>query len=162
MNQSELNEVVSASKEEVWEVLFTQYGDIHTHNPTMKSSNYMHGASRGKLDVVRHCEFTQKLYLDERIAEVDEHNSFKVVVLEHNLPFVKEMSATYELSSIGEEATNIKMVSSNSFSPRFMKYLMRGQMRKSVAKHLFGLKYYIETGQTVDQDNYSQIYRTYK
>lgn len=162
MNQSELNETINASREDVWEVLFSQYGEIHIHNPTMKSSSYMHDASRGALDVVRHCQFTDKLYLDEQITEVDENNSFRVVVLEHNLPFVKEMSATYELSSIGDETTVIKMVSFNSFAPGFMKYLMRGQMRKSVAKHLFGLKYYVETGKTVDQDNYSEVFANYK
>ena len=162
MNQSEFNEVISASKERVWEVLFTQYGDIHIHNPTMKSSNYMYDASRGELDCVRHCEFTDKLFLDEKITEVDENDSFKVVVLEHNLPFVKEMSATYELSSIGDEMTNVKMVSLNSFSPGLMKYLMRDQMSKSLVKHLFGLKYYVETGKTVNKNNYSEIYKDYK
>ena len=120
MNQSELNTTINASREDVWEILFSQYGDIHVHNPTMQSSIYLHDASRGALDVVRHCEFTDKLYLDEQITEVDEGTSFRVEVLEHNLPFVKEMSATYELSSTGDDATNVKMVSFNSFSPGFM------------------------------------------
>lgn len=162
MNQSVLNESIGASREDVWEILFSQYGDIHVHNPTMKSSNYMHDASRGALDVVRHCEFTDKLFLDEQITEVDENTSFRVVVLEHNLPFVKEMSATYELISTGDDTTSVKMVSFNSFSPGFMKYLMRGQMRKSVAKHLFGLKYFVETGKTVDQGNYSEVFSNYE
>ena len=161
MNQSELNETILAPREEVWEVLFSQYGDIHIHNPTMTASSYMHGASEGAPDVVRHCEFGEKLYLDEQITDVDEHKSFRVEVLEHNLPFVKDMSATYELSSTDDETTELRMVSFNSFAPGFMKYLMRGQMRKNVAKHLFGLKYYIETGNTVDQDNYAEVFATY-
>jgi len=82
-------------------------------------------------------------------------------VVEHNLPFVKEMSATYELSSTDDKTTELRMVSSNSFAPGFMKHLMRGQMTKNVAKHLFGLKYYIETGKTVDQDNYSKVFANY-
>ncbi len=161
MNQSELNETINASREEVWEVLFSQYGDIHIHNPTMTASTYMQGASRGAQDVVRHCEFGEKLYLDEQITDVDEHKSFRVEVLEHNLPFVKEMSATYQLSSTDDETTELRMVSFNSFAPGFMKYLMRGQMRKNVAKHLFGLKYYVETGETVDQDNYAKVFANY-
>ena len=161
MNQPELNETINASREEVWEVLFAQYGDIHIHNPTMTASSYMHGASEGASDVVRHCEFGEKLYLDEQITDVDELKSFRVEVLEHNLPFVKHMSAIYELSSTADEATELRMVSFNSFAPGFMKYLMRGQMRKNVAKHLFGLKYYIETGNTVDQDNYTEVFDAY-
>lgn len=161
MNKSEFREVINASKEKTWEVLFNQYGDIHIHNPTMQSSNYMHNASRGELNCVRHCKFSDKLYLDEKITEANENNSFTIVVTEHNLPFVKEMSATYELSSIGNEMTEVKMTSFNSFSPSFMKYLMRGQMGKSLVKHLFGLKYYIETGKTVNKDNYSKIFKIY-
>ena len=38
---------------------------------------------------------------------------------------------------------------------------MRGQMRKNVAKHLFGMKYYIETGQAIDPDDYKEIFANY-
>lgn len=162
MNKTEFKEVVNASKEKVWEVLFNQYGDIHVHNPTMKSSNYMHNATKGELNCVRHCKFTDKLNLDEKITKVNENDSFTVVVTKHNLPFVKEMSATYELASIGDEMTEIRMTSLNSFSPGFMKYLMKGQMSKSIVKHLFGMKYYLETGKTVDKGNYSEVVKNYK
>ena len=117
MNQSELNETIHAPKERVWEVLFSQYGDIHIHNPTMTASNYLEGATEGAAGVVRHCEFGPKLYLDEQITDVDAQKSFRVVVLEHNLPFVKDMSATYELSSTDDATTELRMVSSNSFKP---------------------------------------------
>lgn len=162
MNKSEFIEVINAPKEKVWEVLFNQYGDIHVHNPTMQSSNYMHKATKGELDCVRHCEFTDKLNLDEKITKVNEIDSFTVVVTKHNLPFVKEMSATYELASIGDEMTEIRMTSLNSFSPSFMKYLMKGQMGKSIKKHLFGMKYYLETGKIVGKDNYSEVIKEYK
>ena len=160
MNRSELNETVNATPEAVWEVLFEQYGDIHVHNPTMQASNYLNGATEGALDVVRHCDFTDKLWLDEQIVEVDEGKSVRIAVLDHNLPFVNDMSATYELIPLADDVTRIMMVSTNSFSPGFMKYVMRGQLRKNVAKHLFGMRYYIETGNTVDPDNYSQIHKS--
>jgi hypothetical protein len=166
MNKSEFREVINASKERTWEVLFTQYGDIHIHNPGMISSNYMHNSTRGELDCERHCQFNEKLSLDEKITEIDENNKLTIVVTKHNLPFIKEMSATYELSSINsdtsDEVTEIKMTSFVSFFPGFMKYLMRGQLGKGLVKHLFGLKYYIETGKAVDSNNYSEIYSSYK
>jgi len=46
MKKSEFTETISATKEKVWQVLFDQYGDIQVHNPTMKSSNYMHNATK--------------------------------------------------------------------------------------------------------------------
>jgi len=163
MNKSELREVIAASKEDTWEVLFNQYGEIHIHNPLMLSSSYMHGSSRGELGCERHCKFDEKLYLNEKITEVDEKNyRLKIVATEHNLPFFKEMSAVYELSSVGTGMTEVKMTSYNTTSPRFMIYLMRGTQVKTLAKHLFGMKYYIETGKTVDNHNYSKIYKNYK
>lgn len=161
MNKTEFKEVVNASKEKTWDVLFYQYGDIHVHNPTMQSSNYMNNATKGELNCVRHTEFTDKLYLDEMITEVNGNDSFTIVVTEHNLPFVKEMSATYEVSAIENDRTEIKMTSFNSFSPGFMKYLMKGQLKKPIFKHLFGMKYYIETGKTVNKENYSSVFKEY-
>lgn len=161
MNESELRVTIGASREDVWEVLFTQYGDIHIHNPTMDSSNYMHGALKGELDSARHVQFNDKLFLEEKITDVDEGNSFTVVSTEHNLPFLNTMSATYELSSIEPELTEVRMTSQNSTSPGFMIYLMRGRLRRSLAKHLFGLKYYVETGKTVNRHNYSEVFEAY-
>ena len=43
-----------------------------------------------------------------------------------------------------------------------MIYLMRSQLRKSLAKHIFSLKYYIETGKTVNMENYAEVYKNYK
>lgn len=161
MNRSEFNELIITSKERVWDVLFNQYGDIHIHNPTMVTSSYLHGGSKGELNTVRHCKFSDKLFLDEKITEVSGTNSFEIVVVEHNLPFVKEMSATYELTAVGDEKTELKMTSFNSFSPDFMKHLMKGQMAKSLRKHLFGLKYHAETGKIVNKDNYAEVRKNY-
>ena len=160
MNKSEFKEVINASVEKTWEVLFNQYGDIHIHNPGMPTSNYIDNATKGALNCSRHCMFDDKLFVDEKITEVDENKSFKVVVFKHNLPFLKDMSSIYELSSIGTDKTEVKMISFNSTSPSFMIYLIRGQLGKGLKKHLFGLKYYLETGKTVNKDNYSEIYKT--
>lgn len=109
VNKSVYKEVVNASIEETWEVLFNQYGEIHIHNPLMVSSNYMHNASKGALNCVRHCKFDDKLFLDEKITEVNDNQNFTITVIKHNLPFVKEMAATYSLSSIGTGKTEIEM-----------------------------------------------------
>ena len=161
MNRTEFNEVINASKERTWDVLFNQYGDIHIHNPTMVASHYLHGGSKGALNAVRHCKFSDKLFLDEKITEINGTDSFKIVVVAHNLPFVDEMSAIYQLRALGAEKTALKMISFNSFSPDFMKFMMRGQMAKSLRKHLFGLKYYAETGETVQADTYAEVRKKY-
>ncbi len=161
LNKSEFISVVHASRDAVWDVLFSQYGDIHLHNPTMQASHYMHGAEKGELGCVRHCDFSDKLFLQERIDEVDGTSSVSVVATEHNLPFLREMRATYELSDLGEGRTEVRMTSYASTSPGFMIYLMRGQLGKSLAKHLFGMKVYIETGKTVSMEDYDDVFRSY-
>jgi hypothetical protein len=161
MNRSEFNEVIDAPKERVWDVLFNQYGDIHIHNPTMVTSNYLHHGTKGELNAVRHCTFSDKLFLDEKITEVKGTDSFKIVVVAHNLPFVKDMSAVYKVMAVGDEKTELTMISFNSFSPDFMKYLMRGQMAKSLLKHLFSLKYFVETGKVVTKDDYAQVRKNF-
>ena len=166
MNKSEFSEVIKAPAEKVWQVLFKQYGDIHIHNPGMISSAYLNEASEGPLGCVRHCQFNEKLSLDEKITEVDDLKRVKIDVTKHNLPFIKSMSATYELSAVktasGEAVTEVKMTSYVSFSPGFMKYLMRGQLGKGLVQHLFGMKYFIETGNTVGADNYAQVVKSYR
>jgi len=42
-----------------------------------------------------------------------------------------------------------------------MIYLMRGQLGASLRKHLFGMRYYIETGKTVSMDDYDEVFSGY-
>lgn len=118
----------------------------------------MHGAQQGELGCMRHTKFSDKLFLDEKIEEFEEHQSLTVVATEHNLPFLRKMSATYELSDRGDGTTELKMTSYASTFPRFMIYLMRGQLGASLRKHLFGMRYYIETGKTVSMENYDEVH----
>ena len=72
------------------------------------------------------------------------------------------MSAIYELTSLDKNKTEVKMISIATTSPKFMIYLMKGQLSKGLKQHLFGLKYYLETGKTVNKDNYSTVFKNYK
>jgi len=162
MSKSEFKQVINASKEKTWEVLFNQYGTVHIHNPGMPTSKYIGNATKGELNASRHVTFDDKLFLEETITEVNENNSFKVQAYNHNLPLLNEMSAIYELTSIGQDKTEVKMTSFATTSPGFMIYLMKGQLGKGLKQHLFGLKYYIETGEIVNKDNYSAVFKSYK
>ena len=163
MSKSEFKEVINASTEEVWEVLFNQYGDIHVHNPSMPSSKYLgNAATKGELNCSRYCTFSDKLFLEEKITQVDEHKSFKVESYKHNLPLLKDMSAMYELTPVGDNQTEVKMTSYAATSPSFMIYLMKGQLGKGLKQHLFGMRYYIETGKTVNKDTYTTVFKNYK
>ena len=161
LNKSDFSLLIDAPRERVWDVLFNQYGDIHIHNPTMQASHYMNGATQGELGCLRHCDFTDKLWLQEKIAKFDELNSVTVEATDHNLPFLTKMSAIYELAAKGGGKTELRMTSFNATRPAFMIYLMRGQLGKSLKKHLFGMKYFIETGETLDMADYDRVHKSY-
>ncbi len=127
----------------------------------MQSSNYMDDADKGAINVVRHCKFNDKLFLDEKITDFTNHKSVTIEVIKHNLPMLKHLSATYELKSLGSNKTELSMLSQNSAFPGFMIHLMKGQLKKSVGQHLFGMKYFIETGKIVDSKNYQEIHSNY-
>lgn len=161
MKTTEIKEVINASAEKIWDVLFTQYGDIHIHNPNMQSSNYVSKDTTGALNCVRHCQFDDKLSLQEKITDFDVNKRMKLEVTGNNLPFVKDISATYELSTLGNGKTELKMTSHTSTSPGFMIHLMAGTLKKGLLHHLFGMKYYIETGKVVTKENYSEVFKNY-
>ena len=152
MNTSIQTLEINAPVEKVWDVLFNQYGDIHIHNPTMESSSYLNNSVKGGMDVVRHCKFNEKLFLDEKITDYKENKYVTIEVIKHNLPMLKDLSATYDLRPLGNNKTELIMTSKNSASPSFMIHLMKGQLRKSVGQHLFGMKYFIETGKSCRQE----------
>lgn len=161
MSSNELKIVINGSVDKVWQVLFEQYGDIHIHNPTMPSSYYLDDATKGGLNVARHCKFNEKLYVDEKIVGFDVNKSVSIEVTQHNLPMIKTMTASYQLHSLANDKTEVTMTTNNQFSPSFMKYLMRGQLAKALQKHLFGMKYFIETGKTVSMEDYKEVYGSY-
>lgn len=121
----------------------------------------MNEATKGELDAIRHCQFTDKLFLDEKITGFTPFKNVTIEAIKHNLPMLKHLSATYELEAIEENKTKLKMVSLNSASPAFMIHLMKGRLRKSVGQHLFGMKYFLETGKIVEMANYDAIYKNY-
>ncbi|MGB0870116.1 MAG: SRPBCC family protein [Flavobacteriales bacterium] len=163
MNKLEFKEVVNASVEKTWEVLYSQYGEISVHHPGMPKSHYLGDSDKGEKGSARRCYFDDKLFVDETITEVNDKSGFKIEVNDHNLPLMKkEMGAEYQLKSIGENKTEITMTSYSGTSPGFLFFLFKGKMGKGLKKHLFGLKYYIETGKAISADNYSEIFKSYK
>ena len=161
MSKSEFTEVINAPIEKVWDVLFNQYGDIHIHNPGMIASHYMNDFNKGELNSKRHVNFSEKLWLQETITEFEEHKSVKMVADDHNLPMMREMSAVYELKPLGNDKTELTMISDANSFPSFMMYLMKGQLAKGLEMHLFGMKYYIETGKTLSKEKFSEVYKSY-
>ena len=72
------------------------------------------------------------------------------------------MPATYHLTAFGDEKTEVRMTTYNTTSPSFMIHLIAVTLGKVLRKHLFGLKYYIETGKAVNPKNDAAVFINYK
>lgn len=121
----------------------------------------MNDGTKGALYSKRHVNFSEKLWLDETITEMDPYKRVKMVADDHNLPMMRAMSATYELKKLGENTTELTMISDATSFPGFMIHLMKGQLAKGLVQHLFGMKYYIETGETLSKENFNRVYKEY-
>ena len=66
--------------------------------------------------------------------------------IKHNLLFDKHLYDTNKLKILDNNLTEVTIESTTSVKPRFMIYLIRGQMSKALQEHLFGMKYFIYKG----------------
>lgn len=158
MKSVEITQVLNASKEKVWKTIYNDYGDIHLHNPGIIKSHNLNGATKGALGVSRHCEFEGGMFVDEKITQVKENENFTVTVTNSSYPpAVKEWNAVYEVASIGDEKTEIKMTLNILTDPEMMADGIIEQMKEPLGFYLIGLGYHIETGTAVTMENFPTI-----
>ena len=162
MHQIILNEVINVSKDNVWNVLVKQFGDVHKWNPNLQGSHFMNGATEGNLDCERHCSLDNKTYFKEKITDIEDGKSVDIKITSSNFPFVHEMSGKFYLNAITPDKTEVKVVISVSTKPAIMVHLLKLQMGKLLKKSLIGLKYYLETGREVSDTNFRVINLDYK
>lgn len=161
MKSIEKTQVVNATKEKVWNALFTDYGDIYLHNPAITKSHNMNGATKGALGCIRHCDFLGGIFVDEEITQVKENENFTCTVTNSSYPpAVKEMYAFYEVASLGDDKTEVKMTLNILTDPEMVADGIAEQMNEPLGFYLLGLKYNIETGTAVTMENFPGIMQT--
>ncbi|MCG8372602.1 MAG: SRPBCC family protein [Balneolales bacterium] len=162
MSELVLEEIVHVPKAKAWDVLVNQFGHVHEWNPNLQGSHFMNGESEGGLNCERHCDMDDKTYFKERIVDLVDQENVTIKIISSNFPMVHEMSGRYELESVSEHQTNIRIVLNVSTKPVIMVHLLKMQMRKLIKSSLIGLKYYLETGRAVDNDDFKTIRIDYK
>jgi len=158
MKSIEVTQVLTAEKGKVWNALFNDYGDIHLHNPGVIKSHNLNGATKGALGCSRHCEFEGGMFVDEEITQVKENESFTVTVINSSYPpAIKEWYSVYEVASLGDDKTKVKMTLTIQTDPEIMADGMLEQMKEPLGFYLLGLGYYLETGTAVTMENFPSI-----
>jgi len=152
---------INASKEKVWDALFTRFGETYLFNPNLEGSHHS-GGGAGEVGCERVCQLDSRTSIKEKIVEADVLNSFKIEIVGGNMPFVNKMFAGFELESINPEKTKVKLNAAFNTKPGFMAFLMKSPFKSKLTDMLIGLKYYLETGKQVSKKTYKPIFKTYK
>ncbi len=142
---------IHATKETVWEVL-ADFGGIYRWNPGVRHSYSTSESDHGLL-ATRRCELLKGGdYLDEKIQEWRDGESFKVDIYETSLPLHRNV---VEFSVEGDGSATIVRVSPDyALKYGLLGWLMnqivvRRKFQKGMVDLLTGLKYHIETGELV-------------
>ena len=112
---------INASKEKVWDALFTRFGETYLFNPNLEGSHQSSG-NAGEVGCERVCQFDSRTSIKEKIVEADNLNSFKIEIVGGNMPFVNKMIAGFELESINPKKTKVKLNAGFNTKPAFMAF----------------------------------------
>jgi len=137
---------ISASPEQVWEVL-ADIGTISIWNPSVEHSQKTSAGAVGE-GATRRCELGGKNYLDEKVVLFEPHRRLTIHITDTNLPF-DAADIRFTLEPHG--STTIVTVSPSyrlkfGLGGRILDKLMVGsQYRKGMRGLLRGLKTHLET-----------------
>lgn len=152
---------VNSSKEKVWDLLFNRFGEVNVFNPIIEGSHHTSGVA-GEVGCERSCTIDSKTKIKEKITARRGDEAFDIDIIEGGLPMMKTAKATFELKSLGTDLTEVKFTMRFNTKPAFMAFFMKGMMKKMLFKMLVGLKYHLETGDSVTKESISKIMKGYK
>jgi hypothetical protein len=142
---------INATKEQVWAVL-ADFGGIYRWNPGVRNSFSTSDIKQGTL-ATRRCELlTGDDYLDERVLEWVDGESFKVEIYDTNLPLHKNIVEFSIESTDSGAVVTVTPDYTLKYGPVgwLMDRIMVRQLFNSGMEDLLsGLKYYVETGEVV-------------
>jgi len=153
--------IINASREKVWDALYTRFGETYLYNPNLDGSHFVTG-SKGEVGCVRQCDMNAKTKIVEKIVNAKELKSFSIDIVGGNMPFVEQGRINIELTTIGTNQTKVIFEMHYTSKPAFMAAMMKGMMRTKLTDVLIGLKYYLETGNAVSKKSYKPVYKKFR
>ena len=152
---------VNASKAEVWDLVYTRFGEVNNFNPLIEGSHHSQGA-KGEVGCERVCDLDAKNSIHEKIVGVRGNDSFDVDIIKGGLPMMDKAKATFDLKALSLSRTKVTFTMNFTAKPAFMAPMMKLMMPKMLKKMLVGLKYHLETDQLVTKNNIESIMKDYR
>jgi len=157
----ELDIIVNASKEELWDLTFNRFGEVNVFNPVIEGSHYV-SASKGEVGCERQCDLDSKgAHVIERIVDATGHDTFELEIIGGNMPMMEQAFARFYFDEIGPNKTKVRMEMRFRAKPAFIGILMAPMIRNMLSDMLKGLKYHLETGELVTKQNIKAIKREF-
>lgn len=163
VNNISINIEIKASKDKVWKILYTDFGQVGNFNPVIEGS---HGISEKQgVGCERQCDLSAggKKFIKETISGAKEGEMMEVKMVGGKFPMMDmgTVKAAYHLKETNY-GTNVTMQMDFKTSPVFMGSLIKGKMKSTLFQTLIGLKYYLETGDIVTKSKFKKISKVYK
>ena len=152
--------IVNLSKEKVWDMVFTRFGEVNDFNPLIEGS-VPFGELEGQLGAERKCDLSPTSKVHEKITAVHGTNSFDIDILEGGLPLMSKMKGTWEIEELNSRQTKARIIFNYRTKPGLMAGFLRKPMAKQLRRMVIGLKYHLETGGKVTKQNIKDIVREY-
>jgi hypothetical protein len=153
--------VVNASKDKVWDTVYTRFGETYLFNPNLEGSHFTTGSS-GDVGCERQCNLDSKTFIRERITNVNPLKGFSVDVVGGNMPMLKELRVHFDLKASGEHQTKVYINATFVAKPAFIGILMKLPFKIRLTNMLIGLKYFMETGHNVSKGTFSKVKKKYQ
>ncbi|MEZ5017138.1 MAG: SRPBCC family protein [Flavipsychrobacter sp.] len=153
--------IIHTNKEQVWDKLYHQFGDISIFNPNLDHS-YQITTGAVQVGTERRCDLDANTYIKETITHADEYNSMSIDIYDGNMPMLNTMDINIKLNPLSNSKTEIILIANFNTKPTFMAGLMKLPLRKKMTDLLIGLKYYLETGNEVSKHSYKPILKAFK
>ena len=147
---------INKCKEVVWDMLFNRFGETILYN-TLIVDSIATNDLQGEVGAERKCDLDAKNSIVEKIVARRERDGFDIDIIEGGMPMMDEMKANYDLIAITGNHTKVTLTMKFITKPAFLATLMKGKMAKMLNKMLVGLKFHLETDQSVTKGNINSI-----
>ena len=161
LNSFKVDVSINAAKGKIWDALYTRFGETQLFNPNIISSQYLVN-NTGELGCERECMLDSRTYVKEKIIDVENTDSFTIDIYETNMPMMETMIARFDLLEVSKTHTNVIMTFNYKTKPAFMAAIMKMPMQSKLRKLLIGLKYFVETGKSLQDSDFRGVQKSYK
>ncbi|MEO0725308.1 MAG: SRPBCC family protein [Bacteroidota bacterium] len=159
--------IINAPADQVWAVVGEDYGAIANSHPKIISSDYINGSLAAGEGAERVCNFNESgtRYLHEKQVDYDPENyTFRNQVFQAGkFPVDPAYTfAIYRVEPIDANTSRLVFDMTYRTKPAFMGGMMKGQFRKLINDYALAIEHHVNTGETVNKENFRDIKRQYE